>query len=66
MSTLALDLHCEAVPTEEDPVLAAILRAPLVPLSEEENAELDAIERRTTRWIPHDELVATLGPNDDP
>jgi len=44
----------------DDPVLAALAAAPFVPLAEEEHAELDEIERSTTRWIPHDEFVAAL------
>ncbi len=43
-----------------DPVLAAIDAAPWVPVSEDENALLDDIERSTVRWIPHDTFVAAL------
>jgi hypothetical protein len=49
-----------------DPVLAAIEAAPWVQLSDEEEAQLDEIERSATRTIPYDEFVSSLGMRDEP
>lgn len=42
------------------PLLAAIARAPLDPISDEENALLDEIARTTDDWMTHEEFVAGL------
>jgi hypothetical protein len=44
---------------EDDPLLAAIAHAPLVPLTEEEHALLSDVQSRTVRWIPHEQFAAT-------
>lgn len=44
-----------------DPVLAALERAPLVPLTEHEKQLLAEIEGEPERRIPHDEVERTLG-----
>ncbi len=49
-----------------DPVLAAIEAAPWVQLSDEEEAQLDEIERTATRTIPYDEFVSSLEMHDEP
>lgn len=43
------------------PLLEAIENAPLVPISVEENAELDEIMRTTTDWLSDDEFTAAVG-----
>lgn len=43
------------------PLLVAIENAPLVPISDEENAQLDEILRTTTHWLSDDEFVAAIG-----
>ncbi len=43
------------------PLLEAIESAPLVPISVEENAELDGIMRTTTNWLSDDEFAAAVG-----
>lgn len=45
------------------PLLVAIENAPLDPISDEENAELDEILRTTTRWLTDEEFVAAVGLN---
>ncbi|UQA59090.1 hypothetical protein [Polyangium aurulentum] len=42
------------------PLLAAIARAPLDAISDEENALLDDIARSTDAWTTHEDLVAAL------
>jgi len=44
---------------EDDPLLAAIAQAPLVPLTEEEHALLSDVQSRPVRWIPHEQFAAT-------
>ncbi len=43
------------------PLLAAIESAPLEPISDEENAQLDEIRRTTTHWLTDEEFVAAVG-----
>jgi len=53
-------------PVEDDPVLRAIARAPIVPWTEEEDRALEEAERAVLasgdsgRTYTHDELVASL------
>jgi hypothetical protein len=39
------------------PLLAAIERAPLEPISDEENALLDEILHRADYWVKHEDLI---------
>lgn len=48
------------LPEGLDPVLAAVQRAPLVPLTVEEQALLAEVEGAPVRWIPQDELARKL------
>jgi hypothetical protein len=50
---------------DEDPVLAAVKRAPFVPLTTEEKAMLAELADRPVRWIPHEQFVAGLGLSDE-
>lgn len=43
------------------PLLATIENAPLVPISDEENAQLDEIVRTTTHWLSDEEFVESVG-----
>ena len=43
------------------PLLAAIEHAPLVPISDEENAQLDEIVRTTTHWLSDEAFTASVG-----
>ncbi len=43
------------------PLLAAIERAPLAAISDEENAILDEIVRTTDAWMTDEEFVASVG-----
>jgi hypothetical protein len=43
------------------PLLTAIENAPLEPISDEENAQLDEILRTTTHWLTDEEFVAAVG-----
>jgi hypothetical protein len=43
------------------PLLAAIEQAPLDPISDEENAQLDEILRTTTHWLTDEEFAAAVG-----
>jgi hypothetical protein len=53
---------CAHVPPDcDDPVLRALAAAPYVPVSDEENAFLDEIERTCTERIPHKEFLAMVG-----
>ena len=53
---------CADVPPDtDDPVLRAIAAAPYVPISDEEMAFLDELERSTTRWLSSDEFLAEVG-----
>jgi hypothetical protein len=45
-------------------VLAAAQRAPLVPLTDEEQELLAEVEGRPVRWIPHQAFVSKLRPGD--
>jgi len=45
------------------PLLAAIESAPLAPISDEENAQLDEIIRTTTKWLTEEEFAAAVGLN---
>lgn len=45
------------------PLLAAIENAPLDPISDEKNAELEEILRTTTHWLTDEEFVAAVGLN---
>lgn len=44
------------------PLLAAIENAPLEPISDEENAQLDEILHSTTQWLTDEEFVSAVGP----
>lgn len=45
--------------TDEDPVLAAIRRAPFVDLTDEERALL-AVVKDPVKWIPHEQFALML------
>jgi hypothetical protein len=67
--SLSVDLGSssrESSREEEDLVLAAIARAPIVEISDEEAEDLYAIEAQTTRWIPHDDVVSSLSARNHP
>jgi hypothetical protein len=51
---------------EDDPLLAAIEQAPLVPLTEAEHALLSDVQSRPVRWIPHEEFASRLDSQDKP
>jgi len=50
-----------ATETEPHPLLAAIARAPLDPISDEENAALDELVRTTSEWMTDEAFVAAVG-----
>lgn len=41
----------------EDPILASLKRAPLVPMTDEERALLDELPAEGIRWIPDDQFA---------
>lgn len=49
------------LPRTTHPLLAAIENAPLDPISDEENAQLDEIVRTTTHWLSDEEFTASVG-----
>jgi hypothetical protein len=51
---------------DDDPLLAAIAQAPLVPLTEAEHALLSDVQSRPVRWIPHEQFASMLEPHDKP
>ncbi len=55
-----VDAADSSVAREHDPVLAALAAAPWVPLSADDEATLEEIERSVARWIPAGEFVAAL------
>jgi hypothetical protein len=59
-----LALHALAV-EDTDPVLAAAQRAPLVELTDEEQALLSDVESRPVRWIAHEQFASRLRSGDD-
>lgn len=44
----------------DDPIRAALDAAPPLALSDEDRAELHEIERSTTKWTSHDEVISAL------
>lgn len=43
------------------PLLTAIENAPLEPISDEENAQLDEILQSTTHWLSDEEFMSSVG-----
>jgi len=43
------------------PLLAAIENAPLEPISDEENAQLDEVLHSTTNWLTDEEFMSSVG-----
>lgn len=43
------------------PLLAAIENAPLEPISDEENTQLDEILHSTTQWLTDEEFISAVG-----
>ena len=48
------------------PLIDAMSRAPLDPISDEENEILDEIVRTTDHWLTHEEFLAEVGVGHDP
>lgn len=52
--------HAPHVAESFDAVIAAAQNAPLVPLSDEERALLDEVEKGPVRWLSHEEFASQL------
>lgn len=50
---------------DDDPVLAALARAPSVPLTDEESALLAEVDGEPERWIPHADVARQVAERAD-